>query len=270
MLIIPDATQDFRFHDHPAVTGFPNVRFYAGVPIVAPEGDKLGTICIVDNVPRPEGLTDEQKLTLRDLAGMVIKVMVDRRYQLEKQQEQQQEEQQPQPQQHQQQFQQQQFQQQQNHHHHQQHQNQHQQYQQQQHHHQQERYQHQQQQMENSQLQQHLINNSPPQQEMSMMIPAQITSQPQSLQCFNQPSIASSTNGLTAASATVQEMMTPLSGLQLSLSLLKEDEPLRASMNDQQRTLLNTAVSCAEFLMGLCEKNLTGTGSTSNSTSGMP
>ena len=182
------------------MTGFPNVRFYAGAPIVSPEGYKLGTMCIVDTVPRPEGLTEEQKLTLRDLADMVIKVMVDRRYQLEKQMQQ----------------------------------------------------------------QPPLMENRQPQQEMSTMIPALTPSQPQSLQFLNQPT-APSARG-QAAAAAIQEMMTPLSGLQLSLSLLKEDEQLCACMNDQQRTLLNTAVNCSEFLVGLCEQSMTegGAGSTTS------
>jgi signal transduction histidine kinase/CheY-like chemotaxis protein len=51
---------------------------------VTPEGYKLGTICILDTVARPHGLNQEQLSTLSDLADMTVKVMVDRRYQLNK------------------------------------------------------------------------------------------------------------------------------------------------------------------------------------------
>ena len=51
---------------------------------MTPEGFKLGTICILDTETRPHGLTPEQLNTLKDLADMTVKVMVDRRYQLNK------------------------------------------------------------------------------------------------------------------------------------------------------------------------------------------
>ncbi len=66
---IPDASQDTRFADNPLVTGAPNVRFYAGRPLKAPNGDKIGTLCIIDQEPR--NLDDEDLIILDDLAAMV-------------------------------------------------------------------------------------------------------------------------------------------------------------------------------------------------------
>jgi diguanylate cyclase (GGDEF)-like protein len=66
---IPDATQDERFHDNPLVTGHPNVRFYAGCPIAAPDGALVGTVCVIDDQPRQVDQRDIQ--ALEDLAAIV-------------------------------------------------------------------------------------------------------------------------------------------------------------------------------------------------------
>ena len=153
MLIVPDATLDFRFVNSPLVTGPPNIRFYAGAPLVSPEGYKLGTFCIIDSTPRPNGLSQEQRDTLRDLADMTVKVMVDRRYQMEKKRRED---------------------------------------------------------------------------------PAQLIAY------------------------TAHDLMTPLTGLQLSLSLLKEDEEAKSALQEHHLELLKTATSCTDLMVRICQNSMTG------------
>ena len=65
-LIVPDASQDDRFSDNPFVTGETHLRFYAGSPLTTVEGYKLGTLCVIDTVPRE--LTPGQLAALRALS----------------------------------------------------------------------------------------------------------------------------------------------------------------------------------------------------------
>lgn len=70
LLIVPDATQDKRFKDNPFVVSEPKIRFYAGAPLISPSGYALGTLCVIDKVPRQ--LTNDQKEALRILASHVM------------------------------------------------------------------------------------------------------------------------------------------------------------------------------------------------------
>lgn len=70
VMVVPDATADERFRENPLVLGDPNVRFYAGAPLVAPDGSGLGALCVLDRVPRK--LTDDQQLTLQVLGRQVM------------------------------------------------------------------------------------------------------------------------------------------------------------------------------------------------------
>ncbi|MEA2856089.1 MAG: hypothetical protein QOH98_410, partial [Methylobacteriaceae bacterium] len=72
LLVVPDLSQDPRFRDNPLVTGAPHVRFYAGAVLRTPEGLPLGTVCVLDREPRPQGLKEGQAFTLRVLARQVM------------------------------------------------------------------------------------------------------------------------------------------------------------------------------------------------------
>lgn len=67
--IVEDARFDERFHDNPLTTGDPHVVFYAGVPVLAANGQPLGTLCVIDN--RPRTLPDNKLIALRALAKLV-------------------------------------------------------------------------------------------------------------------------------------------------------------------------------------------------------
>ncbi|MDX1495776.1 MAG: sensor domain-containing diguanylate cyclase, partial [Longimicrobiales bacterium] len=69
IMVVPDASADARFQQNPLVQGDPNIRFYAACPVRAPDGSKLGTICVIDHEPR-ELAADDADL-LRDLAELV-------------------------------------------------------------------------------------------------------------------------------------------------------------------------------------------------------
>ncbi len=70
VLIVPDALADQRFATNPLVTSAPNMRFYAGAPLMTPSGHALGTLCVIDRVPRT--LSPEQVEALRALGHQVM------------------------------------------------------------------------------------------------------------------------------------------------------------------------------------------------------
>ncbi len=72
LFIVPNATEDKRFAENPLVIGDPNIRFYAGAPLITDEGDALGSICVIDRVPRK--LKPEQKEALQALARQTMKL----------------------------------------------------------------------------------------------------------------------------------------------------------------------------------------------------
>ncbi len=68
ILVVPDATKDARFSDNPLVTDQPKAIFYAGCPIVAPDGHAIGTFCIIDRAART--LSDADREALADITAL--------------------------------------------------------------------------------------------------------------------------------------------------------------------------------------------------------
>lgn len=81
ILIVEDARKDERFWDNPNTTKDPYVIFYAGVPLVTPNGLPLGTLCVVDD--RPKSLSTNQIDQLKKLAKQTLNLLQLRRNQLE-------------------------------------------------------------------------------------------------------------------------------------------------------------------------------------------
>ncbi len=77
MLIVSDTMKDRRFKDNPLVVASPKIRFYAGAPLVTPGGHALGTLCVIDLVPRQ--LTGDEQEALRLLARHVMTLLELRR-----------------------------------------------------------------------------------------------------------------------------------------------------------------------------------------------
>ena len=70
---VEDATLDARFADNPLVIGKPDVRFYAGAPLVMPGGERIGTLCVIDH--EAGKLTAAQGKTMRELAALASQAL---------------------------------------------------------------------------------------------------------------------------------------------------------------------------------------------------
>ncbi|MGE6662718.1 sensor domain-containing phosphodiesterase [Pseudomonas sp. NPDC077408] len=70
-LQVLDATQDVRFQNNPLVTGEPGIRFYAGMPLITPEGLGLGSLCIIDTQPR-RAMTPQELSMLGHFAKLTM------------------------------------------------------------------------------------------------------------------------------------------------------------------------------------------------------
>jgi len=77
LFLVHDTHEDARFADYACVTGAPHIRFYAGAPLITPEGVAVGTLCAIDRQPR--NLTPEQKDALSALARQVMMMLELRR-----------------------------------------------------------------------------------------------------------------------------------------------------------------------------------------------
>ena len=75
ILVVEDASKDERFFDNPLVIGDPHIRFYAGAQLSLPTGQTIGTLCLIDRVPRIFDKTD--MLIFSTLRNMVVTELVD-------------------------------------------------------------------------------------------------------------------------------------------------------------------------------------------------
>lgn len=73
IMVVNDAEQDQRFCDNPLVCGDPSIRFYAGYPLAASDGSRVGTLCVIDD--KPKEVSEEQLQLLRELGRMVEEEM---------------------------------------------------------------------------------------------------------------------------------------------------------------------------------------------------
>ncbi|MES2900895.1 MAG: PAS domain S-box protein [Pseudomonadota bacterium] len=71
-LVVLDTLEDPRFACNKLVTGAPGLRFYAGCLLVADDGLPLGTLCVLDTAPRPQGVSEQQMFALQTLANQVM------------------------------------------------------------------------------------------------------------------------------------------------------------------------------------------------------
>lgn len=72
VLVVPDLTRDDRFTNNPLVQAADGLRFYAGALLETPDGLPLGTVCVLDRVARPNGISARQENALRALAAQAM------------------------------------------------------------------------------------------------------------------------------------------------------------------------------------------------------
>ena len=70
VFVVPDTLNDERFRNNPLVVSEPNVRFYAGAPLIDRDGNALGTLCVIDRIPREFG--PDQQTALKALSRLVL------------------------------------------------------------------------------------------------------------------------------------------------------------------------------------------------------
>lgn len=75
-LVVPDTHLDARFRDNPLVTSSPFIRFYAGMPLITADHFALGTICVIDTVPRELSVDQIDTLTM---LGRIAATIIDQR-----------------------------------------------------------------------------------------------------------------------------------------------------------------------------------------------
>jgi GAF domain-containing protein len=80
LFVVPDTAEDERFADNPMVIGDPNIRSYAGAPLITPDGYALGTVCVIGREPR--ALSPQQANALQAIGRRIVAVFELRRAQV--------------------------------------------------------------------------------------------------------------------------------------------------------------------------------------------